>query len=147
MCVIVDVNVAHYIFVDREQRTQEGQILLDWIEEGRSIIIEEQLKNELYKNKSTKRWASQAILGGRLREYNNLNREIKKLKGKLYSNDEHIIALAQVSGARLLYTHDRKLQKDFTNKDLIAKPKGKVYPDSNPKQAKKFLENNKSICK
>lgn len=43
------------------------------------------------------------------------------------SNDEHIIALAQISGARLLYSNDKKLHKDFGNKNLIDNPRGKVY--------------------
>ena len=38
-----------------------------------------------------------------------------------------MIALAQISGARLLYTNDSNLQKDFTNRLLIKNPRGKVY--------------------
>ena len=43
------------------------------------------------------------------------------------SDDQHIIALAQISGARLLYSNEPKLHIDFKNKDLIDKPRGKVY--------------------
>jgi hypothetical protein len=43
------------------------------------------------------------------------------------SNDEHIIALALVSKARLLCSRDNALAGDFTNKALIDKPRGKVY--------------------
>lgn len=43
------------------------------------------------------------------------------------SDDEHIIALAQISGARLLYSNDGDLHKDFRNKNLIDNPRGKVY--------------------
>ncbi len=45
------------------------------------------------------------------------------------SNDPHIIALAKVSGARLLCSHDEALGSDFTNVKLI-KPRGKVYKDA-----------------
>jgi hypothetical protein len=45
------------------------------------------------------------------------------------SDDPHIIALAQVSGARLLCSHDEGLGEDFTNAKLI-KPRGKVYKNA-----------------
>jgi len=47
-----------------------------------------------------------------------------KLK-KILSDDPHILALARISGCRLLYTDDSNLIKDFKNLNLI-KPKGKV---------------------
>jgi hypothetical protein len=45
------------------------------------------------------------------------------------SDDPHIIALAQISGARLLCSHDEGLASDFTNAKLI-KPRGKVYKNA-----------------
>ncbi len=48
-------------------------------------------------------------------------------EGKCASNDLHVLALAQASGARLLYSNDRALQRDFKNKNLIDRPRGKVY--------------------
>ncbi len=50
--------------------------------------------------------------------------------GACQSNDHHIIALAQVSGARLLYTNDNDLMQDFDDRHLISKPRGKVYSTS-----------------
>lgn len=46
---------------------------------------------------------------------------------KLTSDDPHVIALAIESGARLLYSHDHKLQDDFRDSALINAPRGKVY--------------------
>lgn len=43
------------------------------------------------------------------------------------SNDPHVLALARVSGVRLLCTHDGDLITDFTNEDIIHTPRGKVY--------------------
>ena len=43
------------------------------------------------------------------------------------SNDPHVLALALVSGARLLYTNDAALIDDFGNPEIVAKPRGKVY--------------------
>lgn len=49
------------------------------------------------------------------------------------SNDQHVIALAKISGSRLLCTGDDKLSKDFSNKELLDKPRGKVYKDRSHK--------------
>ena len=46
------------------------------------------------------------------------------------SNDQHIIALARVSGARLLCSHDQNLHSDFGNRSLINNPRGSVYQDA-----------------
>ena len=47
-------------------------------------------------------------------------------EGGMESDDPHVLGLALVSGARLLYTNDLNLQKDFKNPALI-RPRGKVY--------------------
>ena len=47
--------------------------------------------------------------------------------GAYVSNDAHVIALAQVSGARLLYSNDSDLQDDFKDKSLIDSPRGRIY--------------------
>ena len=48
-------------------------------------------------------------------------------RGNVRSDHIHVIALANASGARLLYTEDKGLMDDFKNKDLISKPRGTVY--------------------
>ena len=45
------------------------------------------------------------------------------------SNDPHVIALARISGARLLCSRDQKLHSDFGNKHLVDNPRGSVYQD------------------
>ena len=47
-------------------------------------------------------------------------------EGACQSNDLHVLALAQVSGARLLYSNDLSLHQDFGNRDLI-RPRGRIY--------------------
>ena len=46
--------------------------------------------------------------------------------GNCKSDDEHIIALALVSGARILCTTDADLMDDFRDRLLLA-PQGKIY--------------------
>jgi hypothetical protein len=43
------------------------------------------------------------------------------------SDDEHIIALARVTGARVICTEDEALFHDFRDRTLITKPRGRVY--------------------
>ncbi|MBV8524835.1 MAG: PIN domain-containing protein, partial [Acetobacteraceae bacterium] len=58
--------------------------------------------------------------------------DLKRWEGKvallpITSNDRHILALAIVSRARILFTRDEKLMDDFTNKVIISRPRGKCY--------------------
>ena len=45
----------------------------------------------------------------------------------LRSDDSHVLALARAARVRLLYTGDRNLMADFTNKKFIDRPRGKIY--------------------
>ena len=45
----------------------------------------------------------------------------------LQSDDAHVLALARAARVRLLYTGDRNLMADFTNKKFIDRPRGKIY--------------------
>ena len=49
------------------------------------------------------------------------------MSGEITSDDPHVLALARVSGARLLYTKDNALIRDFKDKKFIDQPRGKVY--------------------
>ena len=59
-------------------------------------------------------------------EVNALTEDIKRTQ-VCQSDDPHIIALAKISGARLLYSNDIDLHKDFSDKALIDNPRGRVY--------------------
>ncbi len=68
---------------------------------------------------------------GRARKYSDTDTDketiiIKKLQ-LCKSNDEHIIALARISRARVLCSGDKDLHADFKNKYLIDSPRGKIY--------------------
>ena len=65
----------------------------------------------------------------RIENKHEVDTQTEELKddGEYKSDDPHILALAQVSGVRLLYTNDRPLHGDFGNKRLIDNPRGKVY--------------------
>lgn len=48
---------------------------------------------------------------------------------RIKSRDHHVLALAKVSGARLLYTGDKDLKADFKNRGILDNPRGKIYSD------------------
>ncbi len=149
MCAICDANVAHEVF-NLKKQPPSGKIFFDWITPKRPLIIGGKLTKELFNKDDLKRWASVAINDGSLlkKENENINKAINNLKKeKLKSNDPHIIALAKVSGARLLYSEDGPLIEDFTNKELINNPRGKIYPKGKTENAlKRWLQQNKSLC-
>ena len=47
--------------------------------------------------------------------------------GRIRPNDTHVLALAIVSEARLLYSRDKMLREDFTNTQIIGEPVGRLY--------------------
>ena len=96
------------------------------------MVVGGKLYDELKKSSEGFRiWAFQARNSGRLREenkrkVNTSTREIQR-EGAYKSDDPHVLALAQVSDVRLLYSNDVDLQQDFGNKGIIDNPRGKVY--------------------
>ena len=50
-----------------------------------------------------------------------------KARADLRSDDPHVLALARAARVRLLYTADRDLISDFTDKRFIDGPRGRVY--------------------
>ena len=100
-------------------------------------------------------WIKEADRGGHrghIRRVPDEEIEVKQKKleraGNLRSGDPHVIALAQVSGARLLYTKDEKLRKDFKDKEILDNPRGKIYPIGDGPQARRDrkLLQGRSIC-
>ena len=70
------------------------------------------------------------------------NEQRRLLKeGAFDSNDSHVLALAIVSRARVLYTGDKKLMSDFKNREIVDGHKGKVYQRSSHR---KLLE--EAVC-
>ena len=67
--------------------------------------------------------------------------------GVCKSNDLHVLALALVSGARLLYTNDTALIDDFGNRDIVARPRGKIYTTAQVTDAHRRLLAARDLCR
>ena len=129
MCAILDANVAAEVF--RPNRPAAGVEFFNWIQDGIGrLVVGGKLLEELNRT-SAREWARQALNAGLIRSVSaskvDTVTETLRNEDSCSSDDPHVIALAQVSGARLLYSNDKNLQRDFKNKTLIDGPRGKVY--------------------
>ena len=130
MCAIVDANVASRFF--SVPPDPELLPLWEWINDGRGVlVVGGRLLTELFKIRDAanaiqewQRVGRAAVLDADAVEAE--TRAVEKT-GLCVSNDEHVIALARVSGARLLCSGDNNLRKDFRNPELISKPLGRLY--------------------
>lgn len=130
MCGIVDANVAGEVFGGRP--TPAGRAFFDWLNSGRGrLVVGGELLRELEGSRDFTAWAKVATLAGRM---TTLGREEVEARTRQIehgaehaSNDPHVLAVAQVGGARLLFTNDERLEQDFKNRSLIDGPRGRVY--------------------
>ena len=130
MCIIVDANKLGAFLADPPD--DDSKPILNWLNRGTGRIVY-----------STEGKFAQEIQGRakhRLAEYYRQGKATfiprrcfaayecdLNARRDLCSDDPHVLALAKAARARLLYTADRNLMKDFTNKNIIDEPRGKVY--------------------
>ena len=134
MCAIVDANVVSEVF--GSNLPPAGEKFFDWLNKGSGrLVVGGKLFEELKQSSTDFRlWGKEAQLAGKMRIVNESEVDARteqiQNEGTIRSDDPHVIALAQVSRARLLYSNDGNLQQDFKNKSLIDDPRGKVYSTS-----------------
>lgn len=153
MCAILDNSVRNMLFVSNP--TAAAKNFRQWVESGKlPLVAGGHLKQELFGSERAKEWLSEGERSGsgyvKLIDDEAVNAQTDELKkaSLCESNDEHVIALAQVSGARLLYANDDKLEKDFLKKQLIDKPRGVLYPKNKIQGGHhKWLHEHRDICR
>ena len=87
---------------------------------------------ELSDSTNFRSWFQQAVQAGIVRRVDDdeVDKQAEQLSQQnvCKSNDVHVLALARISGARLLFTNDRALQIDFGNSDIIyGNARGRIY--------------------
>ena len=154
MCAIVDANVASEVF--GSNLSPAGEKFFEWLNKGNGrLVVGGKLFEELEKSSADFiYWERGALLAGRMRIVNKREVDARteqiQRENKIRSDDPHVIALAQVSGARLLYSNDGDLQKDFRNGKLIDDPRGNVYSTRRDKSFQRShdgLLKNKKLCR
>jgi len=134
MCAIVDASVIGELWDSGNSKAGRG--FRRWVEgPNGSLVVGGKLTQELDSRNAT-RWIVQLNLAGKLITIDNqcvdeMTASLEQCSpvDTMYceSNDHHIIALARISGARLLFSNDKELQQDFKNPRLVNKPRGTVY--------------------
>ena len=136
MCAIVDANVVKELL---KHVGTASSFFLSQVENGKIKIVVggKKLRDEYWDcGDQVRRWLVGATNAGIVQseEDGRVDFRAEELAQqdeagiiRIRSNDYHILALAQISGARLLYSSDRSLKDDFKSMDLINKPRGKVY--------------------
>jgi len=136
MCLIVDANLAAVVFGDR--LLDDFRPLIDWLtntkKNGR-LVVGGHLANELNQINAVQRFVRALLQAGRARVIPSAmtDEEVRLIADLCESDDPHVIALARVSGARILCSRDRTLHRDFTNRNLISGPRGHVYQNAEHK--------------
>ena len=130
MCAILDASCLNQVF-GKKDRPEAGVKFFEWLENRGNLVVSGKLRNELGKSYRFSIWYQQAILAGSGKvtdiEDSRVDEQTEILKNSesCQSDDEHIVALAQVSKARMLYSKDIDLHKDFQNSKLVTDPRGK----------------------
>ena len=153
MCAIVDNNVRDQVFGANSQ-SPAGRFFLDWLSSGRGrLVVGGKLLRELNGYSDFNRWLRTALARNRARQIDDdrVDAETEAIRARQIcrSDDEHVLALAQVSGARLLFTNDRALQDDFTNRRIIPNPRGRIYTTvvhSDIRQTHRDLLDSADLC-
>ena len=132
MCVIFDANVAGVLFIDSKKRSDAATNFLEYLDKREiKLVVGGKLLEELTTGSTKfKEWLNGAVQreSASIIPADKIEKEQKLLEGeKLKSDDPHVLALAIVSGASLLYTHDENLIADFKNRVLIPGRNRTVY--------------------
>jgi hypothetical protein len=146
LCVIVDNSVAGIVFAVPHRA--EYVPLWQWIDrKGGIIIYGGKFTNELCGSSKVARLLAELKRSGRAKQVaRNIvdveERTVRELN-ICRSNDPHVIALARISGARVLCADDGNLENDFKNTRLVSSPQGRIYKNAGHKH---MLAHNR-LCK
>ena len=129
MCIIVDANRLGKLLA--EPPDEDAVPIRQWLEDGGILVYSTSGKFARELGAKARRQLANYGRAGRARliaaeRFADEERRLQQDE-QLKSDDPHVLALALASGARLLYTGDKRLVADFKDAKLISKPRGRVY--------------------
>lgn len=133
MCLIVDTNVAHKVLLQIDDPDfKDVHARLFAIKQPKAALVYGgRLAREYAGNDSVRRVVLALERNGAAIRVSDESVERETAwaiaSGLCRSDDSHILGLARASDVRLLCSHDRDLHADFTNRELLSNPRGKVY--------------------
>lgn len=131
MCVIVDANCAKDVLHPSPQ--VEFAPIMKAILDGKARLVLGGSKQKTEYQRIYSAWRYIKILDqagkARLVSDDDVDAEQEQIQNHLtiQSDDAHILALARISGARLLCSRDQPLHQDFGDPDIIDNPRGSIY--------------------
>jgi hypothetical protein len=131
MCIIIDANCA----ADFANAAPEAAPIAKWLLSSSSKIAigGTKLKAEYSKVKRLTKVSLTLQSRGQIyiRDADVVDQKEQHIKAVIHhaSDDEHILALAMISGARLVYSHDKALHQDFCDPHILS-PRGRVYQNA-----------------
>jgi hypothetical protein len=124
--VLLDGSDKDYGVIHRSLTTPKGKARLCY---GGSVMLAEYAKST-----DVLKLVSALDRAGRAQKWPDsaVDTEAAKIKakGQLTSNDEHVLGLGVISGARVLCTQDAALIADWKNPSIINNPRGSVFSKS-----------------
>ena len=138
MCAILDSNVKGELTAPSDEA---GAAFYEWLVSGQGKVVVggTKMRTELYVRpvERDSRLIAELRRAGAIIETDDAEvdaeEEELRRRGACRSDDQHIIAVARLSGARLLYSNDPRLHDDFKDKALIDRPRGKIYTSGRSK--------------
>lgn len=152
MFLIIDNNVTHCCVAPKDE---DGLAIIEWVRTHGKIVAGGGLLREyVHPDRGNMRFVrlfnALAAAGRAVRWQDgdiDARTNILIASGELRSNDAHVIALAQVSGARALWSRDQDLRQDFRNPAVISNPRGKMYfPEGSARRRQVGLAAISSVC-
>ena len=134
MCLIVDANLLSLVF--SENPNDDFRPIREWLDSEGKLAVGGHLLVEYDKITNLLSYILSLSRAGKARiiPSNVVNDEEKLVTNQCKSDDPHVIALARVSGARILCSRDKTLHTDFRNSELIDDPRGHIYQNAKHKQ-------------
>ncbi len=130
MCMIIDANRLGVFLSD--QTAEDARPIHGWLNKGWGNLVYSTggaFADEVGGRSREK--LARYVQAGRAtvipaEQFEEAERQLQNNEA-VRSDDPHVLALAIHSRARVLYTGDQRLIRDFKNKQLIDNPRGKIY--------------------
>lgn len=128
MCLIIDANKAADL---AHLRRPYLVPLLKWINQGGRIASGGRLERELLKIADMRSLLAEWSRRGSLVKIaaDELTSETERLRANCRSNDPHVLALANLSGADVVVTEDRDLIDDLRDAALVGRRR-RIYKEN-----------------
>jgi hypothetical protein len=133
MCLILDAN--RFGEALSTPPSPDYRPIIDWLtassSAGMVVFGGTKFLQEIARSPRARQWFLELQRAGRAKSIDraavDAEEQAVRARGLCSSDDEHLVALASVSGARIFCTEDAALFKDVRNPALLSQPRGRVY--------------------